>query len=153
MDLEFDSTDVDSAIPEGEEETLDLLGPSTATAKATSPTTTTPEATGAPVLEERFRRLKRKPIVVPGCFARSLQVVRAPVADDPEVARHERDRKIQKKPPATQRRVAHRTSKEPKKPSPTQRINEFPGQSFRVSGGKLFCGACKESLSRELVRA
>ncbi|KAK3261689.1 hypothetical protein CYMTET_29416 [Cymbomonas tetramitiformis] len=109
-------------------------------------------------LERQYARVRSKPVVVPALFGRAsaLAVPRreretfAGTDGDPELAAHERNRKIQKKSgnKDVQRRCGARTSKtEPKKPTLHQRLAEFPQQSLRISGDKLFCGCCKEQLS------
>ena len=55
-----------------------------------------------------------------------------------------RKRKIQSLPPIGKKRASG--LKEPKV-LPTQRVSEFPGEQLSVSLGRLFCNACRETLS------
>eukprot|EP00967_Tisochrysis_lutea_P046406 scaffold56399_cov26-Tisochrysis_lutea.AAC.1 len=67
----------------------------------------------------------------------------------PELAAHERERKKKMKPPPVGSRgpnQAVRISKETKVTiSTSTRLKEFPDDSLRISGGTLFCAACKMS--------
>lgn len=66
----------------------------------------------------------------------------------PHMAEHERERKKKVKPPVGKRgrQLAERKTKE-SKVTVDQRLREFPNQSFKNSGGKLYCAACKVMLT------
>ena len=59
-----------------------------------------------------------------------------------------RKRKVRTNPPPTgKRRSSARGHSDPKSVMPEQRVKEFPVEELTVSGGKLFCKACREELS------
>ena len=72
-----------------------------------------------------------------------LNRLRAPVPS--ELARK---RSLKVNPPVGQKKHkrAAKTATEPKSVTPLQRVREFPDELLTVSGGKLFCSACREGL-------
>ena len=60
-----------------------------------------------------------------------------------------RKRKIHSNPPTgvKRRTTTVKADYEPKSVTPTSRVREFPGEYLTVSGGNLFCSACREPVS------
>lgn len=50
-------------------------------------------------------------------------------------------------PPAGKRRGYARGNSDPKLVTPSQCTKEYPGEELIISGGHLFCNACREELS------
>ena len=50
------------------------------------------------------------------------------------------------RPPVGKKRSFAATGSNPKTVKPAERVREFPGEHLTVSGGKLFCKTCRESL-------
>ena len=61
-----------------------------------------------------------------------------------------RKRKIHANPPEGKRRSTTQAVRkfDPQTIKPSQRVSEFPGEHLRVSLGKLFCNACRETLTQ-----
>ena len=49
-------------------------------------------------------------------------------------------------PPVGKRRSQGKSASDPKGIEPGKRVKEFPNEQLKVSGGKLFCSACREEL-------
>lgn len=70
----------------------------------------------------------------------------------PQPAEISRPRKVKKNTsvPAIGNKQSHVTASQsrhnPKSSSPYQRVQEFPGDNFTASAGKLFCCGCREEL-------
>ena len=59
-----------------------------------------------------------------------------------------RKRKVTKNtPPTGSKKGKGAVAAEPQSISPTTRVKEFPGENLGISSGKLFCRACRETLS------
>ena len=70
----------------------------------------------------------------------------------PQPADISRPRKIKKNSPTDvgnkrSQVAASRSKHNPKSTTPHQRVQEFPGENFSVSAGKLFCCGCREELA------
>ena len=48
--------------------------------------------------------------------------------------------------PAGKRRSQGKSASDPKGIEPSKRVKEFPNEQLKLSGGKLFCSACREEL-------
>ena len=57
-----------------------------------------------------------------------------------------RKRKIQSNPPKGKKRSTTQHKKDPKV-KPIKRVKEYPIEQLTVSGGHLFCNACRETIS------
>ncbi len=63
----------------------------------------------------------------------------------PPVSELSRKRRVHTNPPPKgKRRSSSRGYCDPKSVEPRQRVSEFPDEELTVSGGKLFCRACRE---------
>ncbi len=72
-----------------------------------------------------------------------LDVLKAPTPAD--IARK---RQIKHNPPPRgKRRCQGSSTSDPKGVTPSQRVKEFPKEPLSVSGGALFCNACREEVS------
>ena len=49
-------------------------------------------------------------------------------------------------PPIGKHRSQGKSASDPKGIEPSKRVKEFPTEQLKVSGGKLFCSACREEL-------
>ena len=49
-------------------------------------------------------------------------------------------------PPVGKRQCRGNSVSDPKSVEPSKRVREFPNEQLKVSGGKLFCSACREEL-------
>lgn len=70
-----------------------------------------------------------------------LDRLKSPVAAD--IARK---RITKTNPPVGKRPCRGSTSSDPKGIPPSKRVQDFPNEKLKVSGGKLFCTACREEL-------
>ena len=65
----------------------------------------------------------------------------------PKVSDLGRKRKIQCNPPTGKKRSSGRYGLKEPNVNPSKRVKEFPDEEFLVSLGRLFCNACRETLS------
>ena len=70
-----------------------------------------------------------------------LDRLKSPVAAD--IARK---RQTKTNPPIGKRPCRGSTSSDPKGIPPSKRVLDFPNEQLKVSGGKVFCTACREEL-------
>ena len=49
-------------------------------------------------------------------------------------------------PPIGKRQCRGNTASDPRSVEPSKRVQEFPNELLKVSGGKLFCTGCREEL-------
>ena len=57
-----------------------------------------------------------------------------------------RKRKVKANPPVSKKKCRTATG-EPKSVSPSERVQKYPNESLVLSGGSLFCSACREEVS------
>ena len=58
-----------------------------------------------------------------------------------------RKRSVHYNPPKGKKRCSGTHKNDPKSVSPAKRVSEFSGEHLIVSAGRLFCNACRETLS------